>query len=165
MDDSTPVAPPMPGPVTPQTKERIKSHLVAANFGNMVTVLMQSPGYENAPISDLRTFVVPPLTKNQFRIAEALVKDSGHSVPVAMLLWAKVSEEVDKRMTDATELPIRLDPADWDSGDIFWVVDAIGQQRFLEPLLKDLMAKEFKGRTVKYRRKTDTGTEIATMAA
>lgn len=147
-----------------ETREFIRSHVVAANFGNIVTVLMQSPSYKDRKLSELRDLVVPALVNNQFRIAEAHKKGSGYAIPVGVILWARVSEDVDKRLSETDNKDIKLTAKDWVSGDILWIMDAVGERRFIAPLLRDLRQKDFKDKKVKYRRTTEKGIEVAVLA-
>ena len=143
-----------------QTQEFMKSRMIAANFGNIVTILMQSPGHKDRKLADLQNIVVPALLNNQFRISEAHKKGSGYTVPVGVILWARVSDEVDKRLSTHADEDIQLTAEDWVSGDNIWIVEVVGEQRFISSLLKDLRQKEFKEKKVKYRRKTEKGVQI-----
>ena len=143
-----------------KTREFMNSRLIAANFGNIVTVLMQSPGHQNRKLIELRQLVLPALLNNQFRVAEAHKKDSGYMIPVGLVLWARVSEDVDKRLSDTDAKDIKMTAEDWTSGDNLWLIEAVGEQRFIAPLLKDLRQKEFKDKQVKFRRKTEKGVQI-----
>jgi hemolysin-activating ACP:hemolysin acyltransferase len=94
--------------------------------------------------------VVPPMLAGQFRIGEAKAK-TGAGIPVAVVLWASVSADVDKRLTEMGNAPTRLRPEEWTSGDILWLVHAAGEARFIRPVLKHLNDTTFKGRAVKIR--------------
>src|SRR5262245_39559666 len=86
----------------------------------------------------------------QFRIGEAKPKTGG-SVPVAVVFWARVSADVDKRLAEIGRAPIRLRPDEWTSGDILWLVHAAGEPRFVRAVLKQLNETVFKGREGKSR--------------
>lgn len=145
------------------TKERMElmqSQVIAARFGNMVTVLMQSEHHKNLKLSDLVNRIVPPLLNNQFRLAEARKKGSGHTVPVGLILWARVSEPVHGKMVQALDAPFELAREEWTSGDNYWIIDAVGQQRFLAPLLADLRKTDFQDHKVHYRVATPDGPQL-----
>lgn len=148
-----------------ETREFMKSRMIAANFGNIVTVLMQSAGHKNRKLSELREMVVPALINNQFRIAEAHKKGSGHTLPMGVILWARVSDDVDKRLSDVSKTDVALAATEWVSGDNFWIIDVVGEQKFVASMLQDLNQKDFKDKTVKYRRKTEAGIEVATLTS
>jgi cytolysin-activating lysine-acyltransferase len=137
--------------VNPRDREAVRAKLQAANFGNIVTVLMQSPHHKDLPLSELAHLVVPALLNNQFNVAEAQNKDTGYTVPAAVALWARVSEDVDKRLVDNIREPIRLSAQEWRSGDIFWLIEVLGDARFIPPMLDQLNNTVFKGKSVKYR--------------
>ena len=113
-----------------------KSKHLQASFGEIVGLLMRVPQLKNAPLSSLEEMVVPAIVAEQFMIAEARAKEGGFLVPVAAVLWANVSEEIDRRISDDTGGPVKLDPKDWQSGDIPWLMIAAGDQRLIKTLMQ-----------------------------
>jgi cytolysin-activating lysine-acyltransferase len=135
-------------------------------FAQIVSLLMRSAQHKRYPIGALEWLVVPPLLTGQFSIAEAKSKQSGASAPVAVALWARVSPEVDKKLSENLDKPMQLRPREWRSGDILWLVDAVGDARVLPPLLKRLGETTFKGREVKVRsRGADGKVTVTTLKA
>jgi len=128
-----------------------KSKHLQASFGEIVGLLMRTPKLEKVPLSTLEEMVVPALTAGQFMIAETQAKDSGFVTPVATVLWASVSEEIDRRLSDNTGEPVKLDPKDWKSGDIPWAIVAAGDQRVIKTLVQRIQETALKGRTLKFR--------------
>jgi cytolysin-activating lysine-acyltransferase len=126
-------------------------------FAQIVSLLMRSAHHKRYPIGALEWLVIPPLLTGQFSIVEARSKQSGASAPVAVALWARVSPEVDKRLSENLDKPIQLRPREWRSGDLLWIVEAVGDKRVLPPLLKRLSESTFKGREVKVRRRGADG--------
>lgn len=126
-------------------------------FAQIVSVLMRSPHYKHYSLADLEWLVLPPLLTGQFSIAEAGDQKSDLKVPVAVALWANVSAEVDKRLSANLSDPIRLRPDEWRSGEIAWLVDAVGDARVVSPFLKQLSETVFKAREVKVRSKGPDG--------
>lgn len=118
-------------------------------FTQAVGVLMRSSHYKEYKICDLEWLLLPAITNRQFRIGEVKLDEAhgGATVPASLVLWAFVSPEVDKRLTETTEP--KLTPAEWTSGDIPWLVHAAGETRFVRPVVDQLMATTFKGRTLK----------------
>lgn len=139
-----------PDMITPQMRQMMQSKFLAANLGNIVVIMMRSPMHKAMPLSELYELVVPAIQNNQVSIAEAYNKESGLTVPAGFALWARVSEEVDQRLSQNPSNPIRLKPDEWSSGDIFWLVDLIGEKRFVAPMLRKLNQAIFKGKPVKY---------------
>ena len=146
-----------------EQNELLRSRMIASQFGNMVTIMMQSPHHKNIRLAELYRRLVPPLLINQFRIAEARKKDSGATLPVGLILWARVSDEVHQRLLAQLDKTFDLGPQDWRSGDNYWIIDAIGPDRFVAPLLSDLRERDFKGKAVHYRAKSLDGPEVRTL--
>src|SRR5262249_22444101 len=115
-------------------------------FAQIVSVLARSPSHKFFTLADLEWLVIPPLTTNQFAVAEAKLQADGPSFPVAIALWASVAPEVDKRLSENLNAPIRLRPDEWRSGEILWLVDAIGDARVLPGFLQRLRATVWKDR-------------------
>jgi len=133
------------------------SKLLAAAFGEVVTLLMRSHTYRNHTLADLEWLVVPAVSSGQFSLAEAQSKTSGLRAPVGLVLWASVSEAVDARLSSEIDKPLKLAPAEWKSGDIVWIVEALADPRMLEAMLKQLSAKQWAGREVKLRARGKDG--------
>jgi hemolysin-activating ACP:hemolysin acyltransferase len=123
----------------------------SAAFAQIVTVLMRAPLHKHLALSDLEWLVFPPLLTGQFSVAEVKSKDGKTRFPAAVVLWASVSADVDKRLSENLNAPIRLRPDEWRSGEILWLVEAIGDARVVHGLLKQLAGSVFKDREVKVR--------------
>jgi len=126
-------------------------------FAQIVSILMHSPRYRHYTLGDLEWLVLPPLLTGQCSVAEAKSKENGVSVPVAVALWASVSAEVDSRLSENLTTPIRLRPDEWRSGDILWLIDAVGDRRVVPGLLKQLADTTLKGREIKVRGRGEGG--------
>ncbi|MEZ5923939.1 MAG: toxin-activating lysine-acyltransferase [Hyphomicrobiaceae bacterium] len=141
-------------------KRAAASKLVSASFGEIVSVLMRSEHYKSYTLQDLEWLVVPAVLSNQFLLAEARAKGNGFTAPVGVVLWANVSADVDQRLTANVAQPIRLKPEEWRSGDIPWLVDAVGPPKLIGGMLQQLHAKIFKGRQVKLRTQGPDGKPV-----
>jgi hemolysin-activating ACP:hemolysin acyltransferase len=126
-------------------------------FAQIVSVLMRSPHYKHYTLSDLEWLVFPPLMTGQFSIAEASTDPKGPKFPAAVVLWANVSAEVDKRLSENLFAPMRLRPDEWRSGEALWLVDAVGDARVVPELLKRLRESVFKGKDMKIRSRDAEG--------
>jgi hemolysin-activating ACP:hemolysin acyltransferase len=93
----------------------------ALAFTQALGVLMRSPHYRTYTLADIEWLVIPPLMAGQFRIGEARPDRKGPALPVAAVLWASISPEVDKRLAEAKSAAPRLKQEDWKSGDILWL--------------------------------------------
>ena len=78
-------------------------------------------------------------------------KVNGRQAPVAVALWASVSEDVDKRLSENLTTPIKLRPDELRSGDILWLIDAVGDPKAIQHLLGQLHEGPLKGRPAKAR--------------
>jgi len=133
---------------------------VDVTLGQIVTILMRSPQHRERPLADLEWLVLPAILSGQFRVAQA--QQSGTAVPVGVALWASVSTPVDQRLSDLSA-PWRLQPDEWRSGDIPWLVEFVADNSTQQALLKHLGETVFKGRGVKMRvRDADGKTQIGT---
>jgi cytolysin-activating lysine-acyltransferase len=121
----------------------------ALAFTQALGVLMRSPHYRKYTLADLEWLVIPPLMARQFRIGEAKPDPQGPSLPVAVVFWALVSPDVDKRLMEAKSAAPALKPEEWKSGDILWLVHAAGETRFVRSVIDQLMKSTFKGRAIK----------------
>lgn len=165
-------SPPVAGAPQPELSEEQRrklasaSKMVAAAFGEIVSLLMRTPNYKHLMLSDLEWFVVPAVASGQFTLAEAQSKTSGITQPMGVVLWARVSTEVDKRLHENLDKPIRLKPAEWTSGDNIWLIEAAGESRIIEALLKRMRETVWAGKTVRLRARDQDGkTAIGTMPA
>ena len=124
---------------------------VAASFGEIVTLMMRSAADTSITLRDLEWMVVPALQTGQFAVADAQSKETGAVMPVAGVLWAFVSDEIDQKLSSNLDQPIKLKPADWRSGKNAWIVMAIGESKILGGLLQQLSREVFAGQPPKMR--------------
>ena len=71
------------------------------------------------------------------------------AVPVALVLWARVSAEIDARLSAAPRHPIRLHPNEWQSGDVIWIIDAVGEPKAVQQCVDALAKMAFQGKQVR----------------
>jgi len=132
-------------------KQAMQSKMLSANFGNIVTMFLQSPGHKHLKLEDLPARIIMPLVNNQFLLAEAYKKDTGFTFPVGVVLWASVSDEVEQRLSQDLNEPILLTQDEWTGGDNYWLIESIGEQRFVQQLLGRLCKEVFKDKPFKAR--------------
>ncbi len=134
-------------------------------LGQIVAVLMQSPQHKHYSLADLEWLVLPAVLSGQFRVVQAQAQQSGAVAPVGVAMWATVSAEADKRLSDLSA-PARLRPDEWRSGDIPWLMELVCDARVQQALLKELSDNTFKNRPVKMRvRGADGKMQIGTLRA
>src|SRR5215470_16797533 len=157
--EDTGSAPPADGAASTKESQRLAVSAIRQSvaFAQIVSVLMRSPRYRHYTLGDLEWLVVPALATGQWRVVGAQSKQNGVSIPVAVALWAMVSAEVDKKLSENLHVPIRLRPDEWRSGDILWLVDAVGDPRAVPQVLKQLLETSFKGREAKVRAAGEDG--------
>ncbi|RFB76662.1 toxin-activating lysine-acyltransferase [Methylovirgula sp. 4M-Z18] len=125
------------------------SRLFAASLGDAIMVMSQSSHYKHCALSDIEWLLLPPARLGQIYIAEMAHREKGFRKPIALLTWAFVSEEVDQRLQQDLRRPARLRPEEWNSGDIGWIIDAVGGQQGIESALTWLKHNAFKGHRMK----------------
>lgn len=150
---SSPASNDTPSPLAP---EELKKHSDAskqfsATIGEIVGLMVRSPRHRNLKLIEIMRVVVPAVRSGQFSLATAQSKSRGHIAPVATVLWASVSAEVDRRISDNLLAPIRLVPKEWKSGDILWIVDTVGDNRMVAAVVGRLQETLWKGKQVKVR--------------
>ena len=126
-------------------------------LGEIMSVLMRAPQYRAAALGEMQALVLPPLMSGQYLVAEARSKTRGFISPVAVALWAKVSTEVDKRLSESLDKPIKLAPDEWKSGDIAWLIVLAGNPQAIAPVLKKFQETTLKGQPLKMRSRTKDG--------
>ena len=131
-------------------RHRALSKHVAATFGEIVSLLMRQPSSRGRTLADLEWLVMPALMANQISVAEAQSVSHGYTMPVAVILWARVSPEVDRRLAGQLDRSFELAPNEWTSGDIIWLIEATGEPRALQAALGRLL-QTWQGKVVKYR--------------
>ena len=148
-----------------KAKVFLEGQMLSARFGSMVTILMQSPEYFAMPLKDLKDRFVPPLQLNLYRLAEAQNQETGETAPVALILWAAVSNDLHETLSNQPSHPIILKNQEWRSGDNYWIVDAVGPKKFLTPLLSAIRENELSDKNVYYRAMSENGPIIKSFDA
>ncbi len=124
-------------------------HMQAA-FGQMVSLMLRTEQFRPLPISELSNLVLPPIALGQFAIGQAQPKGQPLPVPVAGVLWALVSEDVDRRIAQTNgTMPPKLHPNEWKSGQIPWLIMGLGNRRALGGLIERLQETTLKHRPLK----------------
>ena len=140
-------------------------------FSQIVAVLMRDPNFRHLKLADLEWLVLPPVMAGQFRLGHATrpadagkPEQAGISIPVAVALWARVSPEIDKALSENLDKQVRLRADEWATGENLWLMAAAGDKRAVPLFLKQLAETEFKDQHVKMRlRGTDGKTTVKTL--
>ncbi|MGE0742172.1 MAG: toxin-activating lysine-acyltransferase [Hyphomonadaceae bacterium] len=133
-------------------------------LGEITAILMRTPEFQNLNLGSLHALLTPPMQRGQYIVAHGGAQD-GPRRPLAACLWAKVSPEVDRRLATTLDQPVRLAPAEWNSGEHIWVILLAGEKRVSQEILKQLQTKVFAGKTIKLRVADEKGvTKVQTLA-
>ena len=114
------------------------------------TRLVSHPGPGMARrAGDKEKELMTPVLLGQFRLyyADGPAGGGQGGRPIGVVLWASVSDEVEETLSRGTT---KLRPQDWKSGDKLWVVEVIAPFGGAEEMVKDLKAKVFPGREVRF---------------
>lgn len=141
-------------------KQGAASARLLFRLGEVMSIIMRAPQFRALPLSEVQSLVVPPLASGQFLIAEARSKSQGYITPVATALWAKVSKDVDRQLSEKLDQPIRLTAKDWTSGDIPWLIVLAGNAQAIAPMLKKFQDTTLKGQPLKMRAKGKDGKTV-----
>lgn len=124
---------------------------ISASFGQVISLMMQSRQHRLTLLAELEWLVMPALTTRQFRVAEGVNQERGIVAPIAAVLWAHVSPEIDKRISGNLDQPIKLKPEEWRSGEHTWIIETLGENNAVTALLQHLKQNELKDKTVRMR--------------
>ena len=140
----------------------------AQSFSQIIAVLMRDQNFKNMRLADLEWLVLPPVMAGQYRLAHmpapprpgqpakptAAAADKTPLVPVAVALWARVSPQIDKGLSENLDKPVRLHANQWASGNVIWLMAVAGDRRAIRKFLEQLKESEFKGQEGKVVVKT-----------
>lgn len=126
---------------------------VSQMLGEITWLLSQSPIHRQLFIGDLEWFLMPPLLLEQYRIFY------GHDRPVAVAIYAKVSEEVSRRLEAGGH---KLRPDEWRCGEINWLVELVAPFGGHQEILDDILNNLFKDDGFHYHKVDDNGSRVAT---
>lgn len=135
-----------------------RSRALAASLGAVVAVMMRSPEHRNTTLAEIEALIGPPLVLDQVAIIEARDGESGIVAPVAAVLWATVSPEIDARLSNVVDAKQLLQARDWRSGPIPWIISAIGHKTAVTQLLEQLVKSQFADTPPKIRIREADGT-------
>jgi hemolysin-activating ACP:hemolysin acyltransferase len=145
---------------TPPTAEEVKEGVERARktlvaLGEVISVLMRSAEYRAASLATVKAMVGPPIASGQFMVLSAHDRARGMTAPTALAMWANVSDEVDRRLSEGKDSALK--PEEWTGGKNSWLVVLAGDQRMLPTLLNRVRETALKGRSVKMRVKDKDG--------
>ena len=133
-------------------RQAILPTLRAAAFGEIMSLLMQSPRHQNVSIGSVARKMVPAFLTQQYVIAKAKPDDAkGPPAPVGFAFWAAVSDEVDRKLVQELDKPLELSAEDWTGGDNIWLLDMVAPSAIGPSIIKEIQAKVGTGKPIKMR--------------
>lgn len=119
--------------LTPEAIEKLTKAkmLIQSSLGQIVLAMAAVARYKHQTLADLSHLVIDPLVRDRIAIAHTKPSNDEEGIlisPPAIAIWASVSEEISAKLEDQSKagvFPVRLKPADWNSGDIVWLLDVI----------------------------------------
>lgn len=132
----------------------------AKAFLQIVSILMRTPETKALALADLEWLLLPPLNNQQTVVAEARDKDGKAKGPVGVVLWATVSPAVDARLSNDRAAIPHMAPHDWKSGDIAWIITAIGRPEVVRAMLEQILTNAIPAGRVKVRSVTQDGAVV-----
>ena len=111
-----------------------------STVGAVVLLATKSQSHKYLFISDLEPLIFPPIMHKQFTLFR-----NNKNEPLAFISWAKVNEEVEKRLLNGV---MKLKPQDWNSGDRIYIMDMITATPSQKEFLKQLQENKFKDQKV-----------------
>lgn len=111
-------------------------------LGQIVGLLTRSQAHQSMTIADIKRGLIAPIMLGQYILAGRSHEEGAGSPPVAVLIWARVSDSVDQRLTAAQSAKIDLAPDEWKSGDIVWLTEAAGDLRLVPQMVVRLRATD-----------------------
>lgn len=119
---------PTPDPETLRKVAALRAK-IQETFGKVALAMISVPRYRHLSIADLSHLVLDPLMRDRIAIASSAKEEvPGAETLSGIAIWASVSEEVDAKIREqikAGVFPVRLQPEDWSSGPINWLLDVI----------------------------------------
>lgn len=137
--------------LTPEQEGHLRSRATATALGEVIGALLRSDRHRRLRLQDIEGRFVPAMVLGQFAVAHAQVPSRpGETAPVAVIIWAMVSEAVDARLQRETGFPLTLGRDEWRSGNIAWIVDAAGPREAVHELVRQLSTQVLRGGIPKF---------------
>ena len=118
------------------------SKLISASIGDICVVMSKAPAYKFHTLADIEWLVLPAVLAGQFYIASFASEERGHQAPGGVVTWAKVSADVDQRLSNEGSSKRRLKPEEWTSGEHTWLIDVIGPPAVIDHALRQLASSD-----------------------
>ncbi len=131
---------------------------LAGSLGKVISVLMFARRFQDMTLRDVRVVVLPAVTANQYLVAEARAKDSDVTTPLGVLLWARLSDELDQKLIAQNGARSLLSGDEWKSGPNLWIIETVGSPKIIKAMVHQLIEGPFKGQHFKFCTRSSDGT-------
>lgn len=128
---------PAPTPARVERNDPVDSRArLHETVGKIALAAMSESRYRHHAIGEMQALFLEPMLHNRIAIASPS-DESGKptaDAPSAIAIWASVSAEIDAKIREQIEagsFPVRLQPGDWASGEINWLLDIISPSQQL----------------------------------
>jgi hemolysin-activating ACP:hemolysin acyltransferase len=145
------------GAATPQGVAPRVNDRLAMEFGKVAVVLLSSQRHRALPLGEVFLQVMPYVAAGQCMVAGAKAENADSAAPIAAIMWANVSDEIDQRLTSDPAGRIAVGANEYRSGSHAWIIEAIGPGKVVEAMLNQLVTGPLKGQPLKLRRKNQDG--------
>jgi hemolysin-activating ACP:hemolysin acyltransferase len=145
-------------PIRAPAQNAEHSRKMSGALGDIVSVFAQSATHERLTLKDIGPMILPALSAGQYKVAIGQDEQTGFSRPLAAVLWARVSDDMDQTLQANPIEAARLAPDAWTGGNRIWIVEAVGAQAAIAALTSDLQKTAWRGQDVKYRAVGPDGT-------
>lgn len=108
-------------------------------------------------LKEAQALVAPAIALGQLAILGRPSASAGGAEMAAAAWWAFVSPEVDERLTQSRDPYLTLEAADWQSGDLPWVIEMVGNGEVINELVRRLAETTFAGKSAKLRARLPDG--------
>jgi hemolysin-activating ACP:hemolysin acyltransferase len=152
-----------PLPFSPELCDDDQKALAAASdnmmksYGEIMSLLMRSPRHASQRLADLEWLVGGAVFTGQYSLARTTAPGIGLTVPIGAVFWARVSDDVDRRLSATPSVPAKLDFKDWIGGNSLWVIETIGEPTVVRDMLLAASAKRWEKQPAKIRARNAEG--------
>lgn len=122
--------------LTPELEAAKQSLAKLPIVGPAVWLYARDPRKKFTFMADVDVLLMPPVILDQCRLY------SRDGVPFSFFTWAKVSDEIDKRLRTGEP---KIAPHEWQSGNHVWMVDMVAPFGHFDEMFKELRETELKG--------------------
>jgi len=108
-------------------------------LGPAVWLYARDPLKKHTFFADIDVTLLPPVILDQCRLY------TKENIPYAFFTWAKVSDEVDKRLRGGEP---RIAPHEWQSGEHLWMIDMVAPFGGLDEMFDELRKEQLAGQKI-----------------